>query len=128
MSAEMTTTYLRRAVLVVAVLNVLYGIVEFGVALVIGSVSLFADSARRRFAQNVAIIAAGAVTAYLWHSVWPDLIVVTIKWSAATLTVSGSMSSKAPHLAISANASSATGTAIASARELRPANLAQRQK
>jgi Co/Zn/Cd efflux system component len=44
MSAEMTTTYLRRAVLVVAVLNVLYGIVEFGVALVIGSVSLFADT------------------------------------------------------------------------------------
>ena len=37
MSAEITTTPLRRAVFVVAVLNVLYGIIEFAVALVIGS-------------------------------------------------------------------------------------------
>jgi Co/Zn/Cd efflux system component len=35
---------LRRTVLVVALLNLLFGIVEFGVALGIGSVSLFADS------------------------------------------------------------------------------------
>ena len=36
MPAEITTTPLRRAVLVVAVLNVFYGIIEFAVALVIG--------------------------------------------------------------------------------------------
>jgi Co/Zn/Cd efflux system component len=162
---------LRRAVLIVAALNTLYGVVEFGVALNIGSVSLFADSvdffedasvnlliffalvwplkirarvgmglaaillipalagawtavqklqapippdpfvlsltglgalcvnftcafilgayrthsgslARAAFLSsrndviaNVAIIGAGLVTAYLWRSVWPDLIV-----------------------------------------------------
>jgi Co/Zn/Cd efflux system component len=32
-------------------------------------------SARNDALANVAIIAAGAVTALLWHSVWPDLIV-----------------------------------------------------
>jgi len=32
-------------------------------------------SARNDAAANVAIIAAGLVTAYLWRSVWPDLIV-----------------------------------------------------
>jgi len=32
-------------------------------------------SARNDAAANVAIIAAGLVTAYLWHSIWPDLIV-----------------------------------------------------
>lgn len=35
---------LRRAVLIVALLNLIYGVIEFGVALGIGSVSLFADS------------------------------------------------------------------------------------
>lgn len=35
---------LRRAVLLVAILNLLYFCVEFTVALTIGSVSLFADS------------------------------------------------------------------------------------
>ena len=171
MSAEITTTPLRRAVFVVAVLNVLYGLIEIAVALVIGSVSLFADSvdffedaalnlliffalvwplkmrarmgmtlaglllipalagawtaiqkvhtpippepialtltglgalcvnftcalilstyrghsgsltraaflsARNDAVANVAIIVAGLVTAYLWRSVWPDLLV-----------------------------------------------------
>jgi Co/Zn/Cd efflux system component len=37
-------TGLRRAVLTVAVLNLVYGVIEFVVALLIGSVSLFADS------------------------------------------------------------------------------------
>ena len=37
-------TALRRAVLTVAVLNLVYGVIEFVVALLIGSVSLFADS------------------------------------------------------------------------------------
>jgi Co/Zn/Cd efflux system component len=32
-------------------------------------------SARNDAAANVAIIAAGLVTAYLWHSIWPDLLV-----------------------------------------------------
>jgi Co/Zn/Cd efflux system component len=32
-------------------------------------------SARNDAAANIAIIAAGAVTALLWHSAWPDLIV-----------------------------------------------------
>jgi len=32
-------------------------------------------SARNDTIANVAIIAAGIVTAYLWHSAWPDLIV-----------------------------------------------------
>ncbi|WP_024278236.1 cation diffusion facilitator family transporter [Xanthobacter sp. 126] len=32
-------------------------------------------SARNDAFANVAIIAAGAVTAFLWHSAWPDLIV-----------------------------------------------------
>jgi Co/Zn/Cd efflux system component len=32
-------------------------------------------SARNDTLANVAIIAAGAVTAFVWHSVWPDLIV-----------------------------------------------------
>jgi Co/Zn/Cd efflux system component len=32
-------------------------------------------SARNDAVANVAIIAAGAVTALLWHAVWPDLIV-----------------------------------------------------
>lgn len=32
-------------------------------------------SARNDALANVAIIAAGTVTAYVWHSVWPDLIV-----------------------------------------------------
>jgi Co/Zn/Cd efflux system component len=32
-------------------------------------------SARNDAAANVAIIAAGLVTAYLWHSAWPDVIV-----------------------------------------------------
>jgi len=41
---EESTDGLRRAVLVVAVLNLVYGLVEFAVALAIGSVSLFADS------------------------------------------------------------------------------------
>jgi Co/Zn/Cd efflux system component len=165
------TDGLRRAVLAVALLNLAYGLVEFGVALGIGSVSLFADSvdffedtsinlliffalvwsarkrsrvgmalavilvipglaglwtavqklqaplppdavslgltgagalavnlvcafllsayrahsgsltraaflsARNDAVANVAIVAAGFVTAWLWHSAWPDLIV-----------------------------------------------------
>jgi Co/Zn/Cd efflux system component len=32
-------------------------------------------SARNDALANIAIIAAGGVTAYLWHSAWPDLIV-----------------------------------------------------
>jgi Co/Zn/Cd efflux system component len=32
-------------------------------------------SARNDAIANVAIIAAGFATAYLWHSAWPDLIV-----------------------------------------------------
>ena len=32
-------------------------------------------SARNDTIANITIIAAGAVTAYLWHSAWPDLIV-----------------------------------------------------
>ena len=32
-------------------------------------------SARNDAFANIAIIAAGAVTAFLWHSAWPDLIV-----------------------------------------------------
>jgi Co/Zn/Cd efflux system component len=32
-------------------------------------------SARNDTIANIAIIAAGAVTAFLWHSAWPDLIV-----------------------------------------------------
>jgi Co/Zn/Cd efflux system component len=32
-------------------------------------------SARNDTIANIAIIAAGAVTAYLWHSAWPDLLV-----------------------------------------------------
>lgn len=32
-------------------------------------------SARNDALANVAIIAAGLVTAYLWHSIWPDVIV-----------------------------------------------------
>ncbi len=32
-------------------------------------------SARNDVLANVAIILAGAVTAYLWHSAWPDLLV-----------------------------------------------------
>ena len=32
-------------------------------------------SARNDAIANVAIIAAGLVTAYLWHSIWPDVIV-----------------------------------------------------
>jgi Co/Zn/Cd efflux system component len=32
-------------------------------------------SARNDTAANIAIIIAGLVTAYLWHSAWPDLIV-----------------------------------------------------
>lgn len=32
-------------------------------------------SARNDTIANIAIIAAGAATAYLWHSAWPDLIV-----------------------------------------------------
>jgi Co/Zn/Cd efflux system component len=162
---------LRRVVLIVALLNLVYGFAEFGIALRIGSVSLFADSvdffedasvnlliffalmwspkmrarigmalagillipavaglwtaaqkiaepvppdavalgltglgallvnlscafllsayrshsgsltraaflsARNDAIANVAIIAAGLVTAYFWHSAWPDLIV-----------------------------------------------------
>jgi Co/Zn/Cd efflux system component len=31
-------------------------------------------SARNDAFANIAIIAAGAITAYLWHSAWPDLI------------------------------------------------------
>jgi len=41
---EEPTDGLRRAVLIVAILNLLYGSLEFAVALHIGSVSLFADS------------------------------------------------------------------------------------
>lgn len=32
-------------------------------------------SARNDTVANIAIIAAGAITAFLWHSAWPDLIV-----------------------------------------------------
>jgi Co/Zn/Cd efflux system component len=32
-------------------------------------------SARNDALANIAIIAAGGITAYLWHSAWPDLIV-----------------------------------------------------
>jgi Co/Zn/Cd efflux system component len=32
-------------------------------------------SARNDALANIAIIAAGLVTAFLWHSAWPDLIV-----------------------------------------------------
>jgi Co/Zn/Cd efflux system component len=32
-------------------------------------------SARNDAFANIAIIAAGVVTAFLWHSAWPDLIV-----------------------------------------------------
>jgi Co/Zn/Cd efflux system component len=32
-------------------------------------------SARNDTLANIAVIAAGIVTAYLWHSAWPDLIV-----------------------------------------------------
>ncbi len=32
-------------------------------------------SARNDALANVAIIAAGLITAYLWHSIWPDVIV-----------------------------------------------------
>ena len=32
-------------------------------------------SARNDMLANVAIIAAGLVTAFLWHSAWPDLLV-----------------------------------------------------
>ena len=32
-------------------------------------------SARNDAIANIAIIAAGSVTAFLWHSAWPDLIV-----------------------------------------------------
>ena len=32
-------------------------------------------SARNDVLANIAIIAAGLVTGYLWHSIWPDLIV-----------------------------------------------------
>jgi Co/Zn/Cd efflux system component len=32
-------------------------------------------SARNDTLANIAVIAAGATTAYLWHSAWPDLIV-----------------------------------------------------
>ncbi|WP_288831853.1 cation transporter [uncultured Corynebacterium sp.] len=49
----MTTTRLRRAVLTVALLNLLYFFVEFAAAVAIGSASLFADSAD--FLEDTAI-------------------------------------------------------------------------
>jgi Co/Zn/Cd efflux system component len=81
---------LRRVVGLVALLNLGYFGVEFAVALAIGSVSLFADSvdfhsgsltraaflsARNDALANVAIIVTGLVTAFVWRSAWPDLIV-----------------------------------------------------
>lgn len=75
---------LRRAVAVVAALNLAYFGIEFAVALLIGSISLFADagsltkaaflSARNDALANVAIVIAGLVT-LRFPSVWPDVIV-----------------------------------------------------
>jgi len=53
-----TNLALRRAVQWVAILNLACFGVEFAVAL-----------------ANIAIIVAGIVTAFLWRSAWPDLIV-----------------------------------------------------
>jgi Co/Zn/Cd efflux system component len=62
---------LRQTVLLVALLNLAYFGVEFGVAIAIGSRAAFL-SARNDVLANVAIVAAGLATAATL-SVWPDL-------------------------------------------------------